>query len=51
MTRKPMKNMTEVAALILKEIRRRGGHEALAAKLERAIRAAKEQREKGKDSK
>lgn len=48
MARKPMKDMTEVAELVLREIRRRGGHQALAAKLERAIQDAKE-RDKGKN--
>lgn len=51
MPRKPMKDMATVAELILKELRRRGGHEALAAKLEGAIRAAREQHGKGKERK
>lgn len=49
MPRKPMKDMTQVAELVLREIRRRGGNEALAAKLERAIRMARDRnKEKAK---
>ena len=51
MPRKPMKDMAAVAELVLKELRRRGGHDALAAKLEGVIRAAREQHGKGKERK
>ena len=49
MPRKPMKDMAAVAELVLKELRRRGGHDALAAKLEGVIRAARELHGPGKE--
>ncbi len=41
MGRRPMKDMSEVAELILKELRRRGGDKGLEVRIERAIHSAR----------
>jgi len=41
---KPMKDMSEVAELVLNELRRRGGNKGLEVKIERAIHSARSQK-------